>query len=357
MREKFYKLCKKVNYSTYIDIRDKSLYGSVGTLAFGLLGAPTGVIFPIELLFLITYFILSFSDGDKYTKNVMEINELYQIFLKNYIELHDMFDIDNPIEIYTMFTYLLNNGYLSKNGENVFDNMHAYDIRSLLGLDVINGVNVCRHRASMLNDILNISGVESRTLSVYLRDNISTIKLTDDGAIDWLEFFSWYSKNMDLIDNKTLNLIDELLHNYSASQLLPIEFQNKFVDTKDKSLKISGNHMITCCSYNDNGYFLDPTQSRIYSVQDRKRKIIGDEFDSGILIRETDFKLFDYKKNRQILKSCLCLPSVSKSVEDELIKKTLKLCRDNLDIFENFYNNNSELYNEIGNKLKKVRKK
>lgn len=357
MKEEFYKFCKKIDYEAYCKIKDNSLYASLGFAGMGILGAPAVFTLPLEMFLFTVYYVLAFTDGDKYTKNVFEINQLYQEFINNYIKLQNTFHLKNPIEIYSMFTFLLNRGYLSKNRISVFDNMHAYDIKSLFGVDVINGVSVCRHRASMLDDILCASNVDSRVLSVYLRDNVSVLEINDQAKTSWRQIYDWYSGSSSLLDKRALKLMENLLSNYSANDLLPIEFRSEFIDTSDKSEKITGNHMITCCTYENNSYFLDPTQSRIYRVLDKKKKILYDEYDDGVLIRGNDLNIFGAKEKKKILNDCLSLPFVMKDVEDELIEKTLYLCRNNLDIFEIFYKDNSELYSEIGNKLKKVRKK
>lgn len=110
---------------------------------------------------------MSLSHGKNYTKDIIKIRELYQEFIKNYNKLNKAFDLSNPIQIYTMFNYLLYKGYLSKDKEFQFSGKQARDINCLIGTNVIIGQAVCRHISAMLTDILNDYGIESSQLGVY----------------------------------------------------------------------------------------------------------------------------------------------------------------------------------------------
>lgn len=110
---------------------------------------------------------MSLSHGKNYAKDIIKIRELYQEFIKNYNKLNKAFDLSNPIQIYTMFNYLLYKGYLSKDKEFQFSGKQARDINCLIGTNVIIGQAVCRHISAMLTDILNDYGIESSQLGVY----------------------------------------------------------------------------------------------------------------------------------------------------------------------------------------------
>ena len=49
-------------------------------------------------------------------------------------------------------------------------------------------------------------------------------------------------------------------------------------------------------------------------------------------------------------------PSISIEEEQELVLSTKKLCEQNMDIFEQFYDENIEIYDEISNRLEKIKK-
>ena len=57
------------------------------------------------------------------------------------------------------------------------------------------------------------------------------------------------------------------------------------------------------------------------------------------------------------LRKKIFIPNDTISLEDEkkIITSTLDICKNNLDIFERFYNDNKEIYEEISNKLVKIR--
>ena len=42
--------------------------------------------------------------------------------------------------------------------------------------------------------------------------------------------------------------------------------------------------------------------------------------------------------------------------EAKLVNRTKGICKDNLDVFEQFYNENSDIYNEISDKLLSIKK-
>lgn len=85
---------------------------------------------------------------------------------------------ESSLSFACMFQYLLENGYLSYNGkENYFD--YKYDnydcILDFMGPRVLTGNSVCRHKSSMLTDLLNVCGFDSVNLAVHFweEDSIS----------------------------------------------------------------------------------------------------------------------------------------------------------------------------------------
>lgn len=49
-------------------------------------------------------------------------------------------------------------------------------------------------------------------------------------------------------------------------------------------------------------------------------------------------------------------PSISIEEEQKLVLGTKKLCEQNIDIFDKFYDDNIEIYDEIANRLLKIKK-
>ena len=58
------------------------------------------------------------------------------------------------------------------------------------------------------------------------------------------------------------------------------------------------------------------------------------------------------------MKKSLSNPCLSITTEEEqlLVKSTLDKCKNNTDIFEQFYDDNCELYDDISNKVLRIRK-
>ena len=92
--------------------------------------------------------------------------------------------------------------------------------------------------------------------------------------------------------------------------------------------------------------------------EDNKGILYDDECDNIPIRTATSIVLNnskDYFTTKQIL-SRQC-QSVSKEEEKEMITRTLEICNGNMDIFEQFYNQNNELYNDISSKILKIKKR
>ena len=98
---------------------------------------------------------------------VKELTLLYREFLHNYSRLNKLFNFNNPVEIYTMFYYLLFRGYLSSHKTFLKTDLVTTDLHNILGVNVLAGKSACRHNASLLADILENLGFEAYTLTVF----------------------------------------------------------------------------------------------------------------------------------------------------------------------------------------------
>lgn len=119
-----------------------------------------------------------------------------------------------------------------------------------------------------------------------------------------------------------------------------------------------GNHVICYSRYNGEDYYLDPTQTKIFRLNPNSNTLFDIEEDSGMKIKQI-VSIFcnnakDYAKMRKMLANPN--PSISLEEEQELVLETKKLCEQNMDVFEQFYNDNSEIYAEITNRLVKIKK-
>lgn len=356
----FKQLCGKINYNTYKNIQNTLWFSGVGLILTNDLISQRYPILnkPIDILYystIVANLVMNWSHGEKYTKDIIQIRELYEEFIKNYNKLNKIFDLNDPVQIYAMFNYLLYKGYLSKDKNFEFASKPVIDINELLGINVITGKAVCRHISSMLTNILNDYGIESGKLIACSNDyeikiiNLDKQKYTKEELINWANtHIRDESTHEDVI--KLIDEFDKLNEN--------IEISSETIKNKNVIDRIIGNHMISFAFKDDKSYFLDPTQTRIYRLKESDKKILYDEICEFPI--KLDFSITcnnskDFKNMKEkILKR---YPSIPKDTEKLMINETLDTCNNNIDIFERFYNENSELYNDITDKVLKIKKK
>ena len=359
---KFRQLCGKINYNTYNNIQSTLSLSALGliltndliTQQYPMLNNPIDVII---WTITATNLAMTLSHGKNHTKDIIQIRDLYQEFIKNYNKLNKIFDLCDPIQIHTMFNYLLYKGYLSKDKEFQFPGSQERDIDCLRGTNVITGQAVCRHISAMLTDILNDYGIESSQLGVYYRDYSINVSILDEQKYTKEELINWVRTHItdEKVYDFAMKLIEKLVDECNKS----IEFSLEMVDDRNLLNRKVGNHAISYAFKDGKSYFLDPTQTRIYRMSESDKKMLYDD-ECELPIRYTaslalskDSK--DYLRMKKRLVSQY--PSVSKEEEKLMIEETMKLCNGNSDIFENFYTENSELYDDISSKVLKIRKK
>ena len=296
------------------------------------------------------YIILS---NNKYnTKDILEIKNLYNTFIKNYNKLNNIFDFNNPIEIYILFNYLLYSGYLSKDKTFEFNN-NLKDIDGIISTNIINGNGVCRHISSMLSDILKDRNIENYKIGVYCESFDYNFKINEieEKKYDKEELIEYITKN---IRNITLRkkIINEISNYIDSGKNIEISL-NK---TSNNSIndKLIGNHVINYVIYNENNYFLDPTQFRIYQNNDDKFYDINGTLTFKLMLSKILNNGSDYDKLIKSFKKNY--NTISIIYEKEILEKTKEICKNNRDIFDKFYDENKELYNDITNKLIKIKR-
>lgn len=102
-----------------------------------------------------------------------EIQKIYDEIIKNYIRLNKVFDFNNPVEIFALYVYAVEKGYLSFHHNFEYgqtDDEAEKEILGLSGVEIILGHGVCRHFSGMLNDIFKESGVDSKKCYVFSDD-------------------------------------------------------------------------------------------------------------------------------------------------------------------------------------------
>ena len=290
---------------------------------------------------------LTYSKNIEKTKNIVEIKNLYQEFLNNYNKLNLLFEFKTPLEVYALFTKLLNDGYLSQNHKQIFSDKNAIDISVISGANVFTGQSVCRHQAQLLTDILNNYQIESYSIGCYDKQYEINAKeeLTE---ID----YQTYIKTKPIINTETKEFkyqyFDKIQNKYFLKYL---KFEKKEKKEKNIVKLIGGNHRICLSKQNGKNYFLDPTQSRIYRLSVFDKKLLQDK-KGDVIIKP----ITSDKKTKQAIKS-LEPNNISEDEEIETLIKIKKLYYENSDVFEIFYSQNKELYEDISNELMKIKKK
>jgi len=359
MNKLFKDFCGKINFETYKNLKS----------TFFASGLSVGIVDNILLydnafsdlmmcLFMCAYMYLEWSNGINYTKDINEINVLYKEFISNYNKMNKMFGNNEPISIYALYNYLLYEGYLSLNHEFKFTNKNVCDLSIISGASINRGVGVCRHISSMLRDIYNDYGIDSLSLGCLLRRReidvkaVSKEEYSREDNLDIINKFNFSDEQKEVL----IQTMDELI----ASDVF-VKYVIKYVADKKWKVKRAGNHAITYALYDDEQYFLDPTQSRIYRLKEGQKGILYDSFDDNIDIKKRSINILNKTVFDELTvdKNRIFIPGESISLEEEkkILESVRKNCLDNKDIFEKFYNENKEIYEEIDSKMNKVRKK
>lgn len=359
MENKFHQICNKINYNTYQNIQSGvsatsfwTIVASILTEQYPMLSNSLEVVATTSLL---TYLGMIYSNGKIHTKDITEIKAFYQEFIVNYNQMNRDFGFNNPIQIHTMFNYLLYEGYLSKGKEFQFSGEQARDIMTIYGTNIIMGKGVCRHISSMLKDILNDYGMGAFNLGCYTRSYNVNINMTQEQKYSYEELKMWVKNHItDERTNEFLNALIEELQKQEKYAELSYEREEE----KNFIKKMCGNHVICFTRYDNVDYYLDSTQDRIYRFDSESNTLYDNEEDSDMKIRQVSSLLCNSSKEYLKLGEMLKNPNQSISLEEEqkLVQETKKLCKQNMDIFEQFYHDNSELYDEISNRLIKIKK-
>lgn len=255
-----------------------------------------------------------------YKKNVKELNQLYQEFIRNYRKFNDQFGYENPYQIYQLYEYMLNNGFLSYNKRMDFQNSPSEISSQLLGARILCGTGVCRNFSAMLNDIFHSKGYCSLNMPI---------------------------RSVDYRLNDFLKETLERLIEFSGSGAVDLDFNVENIEIDD-----SANHALVTCIYENRTYFLDPTiknahfldgdflgsvkftETDEYRFYDGIRSVLNT--DEQIKIYEAKRRLLELKKE-----SALVIPCESKIIIDE-------------DECKKFEAENKELKTEINDSYQKV---
>lgn len=324
----------KIDYNTTKKIELVALTVPIAIPLLNVLGLTLGLDIykpPIDLirssisLLNLTYAGFSIlTKPEQYTKDVKEIQIIYNEVLKEYIKLNKTLELEHPIEVYTLYSRALYEGYLSKDKQLIFGTDKVKDVEGIWPSNIICGQAVCRHIAVMLKDIYNAYGIQSEAISVNSRYyTIEDINKTTELLNTILE---------KAIENH-LNISDEL---YNHEEEI-----NKYY-TFSKVKKNASNHKITIANYNGNTYYLDPTNTKLYIPSKYEKDSLVDP--NGL----REIKVVQTSKNKKILPQ-YSYPTISFSESTKYIRNTIQKYTENEYLLEAFYRENKEAYEEINN--------
>jgi len=159
--------------------------------------------------------------------------------------------MENSLELSILFSYLLWNGYLSKNKEYIFSSNDRKYIIGLFFTDIMDGRGVCLNNSEMLKDFLEVTGYNSSIMQSY--------------------------------------------YNNTATRNYKIGINIRNDEPEEKSsmlkrfLKRDANHVFNLIEENDKLYIFDPTNLLLH-------KIIN-KYKSALINGKGDFKLYPYQSH------------------------------------------------------------
>ena len=170
----FESMFKNMSYDTYKKLEIASFFSpGVANLANYFIDSRlTSCSLEVFSILSCVYFCsTTLSYAENWTQDIVKIRNLYNELLDEYAILLDSFDLTHPMEIYSMYNFMLHNGYLSINDKFSCVESDVRDINKLLGVNVVTGKAMCRHVSSLLSDIYNKVGIDSQVLPVYFDPN------------------------------------------------------------------------------------------------------------------------------------------------------------------------------------------
>ena len=188
----------------------------------------------------VSIFSKVYKEKTQETENYFQDSEYYyNNILNKFKVLSKELKLANSLELSTLYTYLLWNGYFSKDKKFNYEIENRALIEGRFSYDIMNGNGVCLNFSDMLKDILNNCGYKSSTL---LNRPINTKELKNNYVID-IERNAKNPKPLTKVlpiilqplvkrmGNHAFNLIEEnsKLYIYDATNLILLELNDKYI--------------------------------------------------------------------------------------------------------------------------------
>ncbi len=253
-----------------------------------------------------------------HTEEYREIQKLYNQVIENTTTIMHEMGIDDPVQIFATYMYMYRHGYLSLNKDFAYKN-DMKDFAKLGGVDVIRGKGVCRSISSMFTDICDHMDLKAVNLLVKANDAIGKIeKLCDQDKPE--------------VDEQTKKFVKKVV-----------------MITDHLSL---ANHQITMVAKDDKNYILDPMNDGFLQKGDRNKLLLANDPSSHMTLFHGQYLLARIMGNVQTtnliaLHKQLTLPTIDYEEYKQIYLDTLHFCKNNIEWFEDFYQENKKLYEEI----------
>lgn len=178
-----------------------------------------------------------------------EIMEKYTELLNKMSYLARKLNMENSLELSILYSYLLWNGYLSKNKDYVFSSADKKYITGLFFTDIMDGRGVCLNNSEMLKDFLKVTGYTSSVMQSYYNDTAT--------------------------------------RNYKIGINIRNDEPEEKLSVLKKFLKKDANHVFNLIEEDNKLYIFDPTNLSLH-------KIIN-QYKSSLINGKGDFKLYPYQ--------------------------------------------------------------
>lgn len=252
-----------------------------------------------------------------------EVMENYNELLSKISNLSKELNFQNSLELNILFSYLLWNGYLSKDKEYKFSSNDKKNIPGLFFSDIMDGRGVCLNNTEMLKDFLVFNGYSSAIVQNYYN------------------------------------------HKSKINYEIKIRRENDDIETKEKLIEIlfkkNANHVFNLIEDNEKTYIYDPTNLSLHKVVNSYKSILING--SG------EFKLFPYRSymNCDGIEEIKLLDKLIKTKEspvsytkEDFISTSevdLELIRSSSYLIEKFYNEARQNIINISNETNKIKKR
>lgn len=349
MDEKIKEIVSNISYSNYGLVRSGAFWSAFLTnIANGYLNNIP--LYGFTYTTAVLYVFLVFSRLENHTKELTAIRSAYSDVLDNYAKLMHDLGLSNPIQIGTMHTNMVEDGYLSINNEFKFNRDNVYDYKGIYGTNIINGHGVCRHNASLLSDLLNKMEIDAFNLAVCFPDYALSIEILD-GEVGQTRDEIYATVRKYFIDPNAVDQIVEALDEIIKSNGAGIKVSLSCKEEKNILKRVLGNHAICFAEQNGHGYYLDPTMKRIYYMDSEEFGILRDENIERLNMKLYSSCILNNLSTFEKMYGKVLNDNPSDYRATRLVDETTLLYENNRDICEQFYRDNEEIYRNIVHNL------